>query len=443
MTYADVQRFLEDLIRPERPRRPYTDVKLARMRDLLARIGDPQAGLRGILVAGTKGKGSTAVMLSEILRRAGLRTGLAVKPHLVDYRERIQVDGEMIPEQDLVSLVEEVRPAVEAGGAGPWGLATYVEVTVAMAFLYFVRRRVDAAVVEVGIGGRLDATNTLDPVVSVITPISYDHTELLGTTLEAIAGEKAGIIRPGGRVVSAPQPPEADSVITQAAAAAGAHLVRVGSDVAVRLLEASLGGVHAEIETGGDRYDVRVPLIGRHQALNAATAIAAAEALRDRGIAVPRETIRAALAGVRWPARVELVSTRPYTIVDAGHNPASMTALRDTLAELLGGRRLVLLFGMLATKDYRAVTALIAPLADQVVTTRPDNPHALTAEDLAAEVRRHTPSVVAIEDRGLALAEARRLTGPDDVLVITGSFYMVGEVRARLLHRKPATQARR
>ena len=325
VTYAEALRFLEDLIRPERPRRPYTDVKLARMRDLLARIGDPQAHLRAVLIAGTKGKGSTAVMVSEILRSAGLRVGLAVKPHLVDYRERIQVDGQMIPEDDLASLVEAVRPAVEAGNAGPWGLATYVEVTVAMAFWYFVRRQVDVAVVEVGIGGRLDATNTLDPVVSVITPISYDHTELLGTTLEAIAGEKAGIIRPGGRVVSAPQPPAADRVITAAAAAAGARLVRVGHDVAVRLEEASLSGVHAVIDGTGGRYDVRIPLIGRHQAQNAATAIAAVEALGDLGVPVPPEVVCAALGAVRWPARVELVSTRPYTIIDAGHNPASMT----------------------------------------------------------------------------------------------------------------------
>lgn len=443
MTYAEAQRFLEDLIRPERPRRPYTHGKLARMRDLLARIGDPQARLRAVLIAGTKGKGSTAVMVSEILRAAGLRVGLAVKPHLVDYRERIQVDGQMIPEDDLAELVEAVRPAVEAGSAGPWGLATYVEVTVAMAFLYFVRRRVDVAVIEVGIGGRLDATNTLDPAVSVITPISYDHTELLGTTLAAIAAEKSGIIRPGGWVVTAPQPPAADRVITAAAAAAGATVVGVGRDVAVRLEDASLSGVHAVIDSAGGRYDVRLPLVGRHQAQNAATAIAAVEALGTVGITVPRDTIVSALGQVRWPARVEVVDTRPYTIVDAGHNPASVLALRDTLRELLGGRRLVLLFGMLVTKDYRAVTALIAPLAHQVVTTRPDNPHALTADQLAAEVRHHTPNVIAIDDRVQALDEAQRLTGPDDVLVVTGSFYMVGEVRERLIQRKLATQARR
>ncbi len=186
-----------------------------------------------------------------------------------------------------------------------------------------------------------------------------------------------------------------------------------------------------------------MPLLGRHQAQNAATAVAAIETLADAGIPAGAEAIRAGLGAVRWPARVEVVDTLPYTIVDAGHNPASMTALRDTLQELLGGRRLVLLFGMLATKDFRTVTALIAPFAAAVVTTRPDNPHALPAADLADEVRRYTADVVAIDDWRPALAEAQRRTGPDDVLVITGSFYFVGEAREELLRRKPAAPARR
>jgi dihydrofolate synthase/folylpolyglutamate synthase len=443
VTYEEALRYLDGLIQPDRPRRPYTEVKLARMRDLLARLGDPQARLRAVLIAGTKGKGSVAVMTAEVLKQAGYRVGLAVKPHLVDYRERIQVDGRMIEKPDLAALLTEIRPAVEAGSRGPWGLATYVEVTVAAAFTHFVRRNVDVAVVEVGIGGRLDATNTLEPLVSVITPISYDHTDLLGTTLDAIAREKAGIIRPRGRVVSAPQPDEAGAVIRDACAASQADLILVGRDVRVALHEASLRGIRAAIDGRRDRYDVRVPLLGRHQAQNAATAAAAIETLADAGIPAGGEAIRAGLGAVRWPARVEVVDTRPYTIVDAGHNPASMTALRDTLQELLGGRRLVLLFGMLATKDFRTVTALIAPFAAAVVTTRPDNPHALPAADLADEVRRYTTDVVAIDDWRPALAEARRRTGPDDVLVITGSFYFVGEAREELLRRKPAAPARR
>jgi dihydrofolate synthase/folylpolyglutamate synthase len=443
VTYAAALRYLEDLIKPDRPRRPYAEVKLARMRDLLARLGDPQSRLRAVLIAGTKGKGSTAVMVAEVLRTAGYRVGLAVKPHLVDYRERIQVDGQMIGKSELAALVASVRPAVEAGSTEPWGLATYVETTVAMAFTHFARRNVEVAVVEVGIGGRLDATNTLDPAVSVITPISYDHTEILGTTLEAIAREKAGIIRPHGRVVSAPQPDEAGNVIAGTCAALDARLVQVGRDVRVTLHEASLEGVHVTIDGRRGRYEARVPLLGRHQAQNAATAVAAVEFLADVGVEVHPDAVRRGLAAVRWPARVELVGTHPYTIVDAGHNPASMAALRETLRELLGHRRLVLLFGMLATKDYHTVTSLIAPIADQIVTTRPENPHALSAAELAAEVRRYTRNVVAIDDWRLALGEARRLTRPDDVLVVTGSFYFVGEARERLLRRRAVAPARR
>jgi len=445
VTYAEALAYLDGLIAPPaRPRRPYHEVKLARMRALLDRLGAPEAGLRCALIAGTKGKGSTAVMLAEILRAAGLRVGLAVKPHLIDYRERIQVDGRMVSRADVARLVRQVQPAVEAGRADDWGPPTYVEATVAMALLAFRRARVDLAIIEVGVGGRLDATNTTDPALSVITPISYDHTELLGSTLTEIAREKAGIIRPGRPVVSARQEPEAQAVLDGAVRAAGAPLILVGRDVTYDVAASSLDGVAACIRGRRGEYEVRIPLLGRHQAVNAATAVAAAEAL------IPGDldpgAVRRGVAAVRWPARVELIARHPYTIVDVGHNPASMAALRATLQELLGGRRLVVVFGMLATKDYHAVTALLAPLASAVVTTTPDNPHALPAADLAAEVRRYTPHAEAIDDRGKAVARARRLAGPDDVLLATGSFYFVGDARAQLLRgrrRRASEPARR
>ena len=450
MTYAEALRYLDGLIRPpDGPRRPYHEVKLARMRALLGRVGAPEAGLRCVLIAGTKGKGSTAAMLAAILRAAGARVGLTVKPHLVDYRERIQIGGRMIAQPELIHLVEAIRPAVEAGRAEAWGPPTYVEATVAMALLAFRRAAVDVAVIEVGIGGRLDATNATDPAVSVITPISYDHTELLGHTLTEIAGEKAGIVRNGRPAVSAPQPPEALAVIEGAARAADSPLILVGRDVGCEVTASSLDGVAARIRGRRASYDVEIPLLGRHQAVNAATAVAAAEALADRasaragpaaGRAAPLpplgpDAVRAGIAAVRWPARVELIARRPYTVVDVGHNPASMAALCATLQELLGGRRLVVAFGMLATKDYRGVTALLAPLAAAVVTTTPDNPHALPAADLAAEVRRYTAHVEAVDDRRAAVARARQLAGPEDVLLVTGSFYFVGEARAQLLPR--------
>ena len=443
MSYTAALRYLEGLIETNRPRQPYHEVKLARMRHFLSLLGDPHRGIRSVLVAGTKGKGSTAVMIARMLEAQGLRTGLTVKPHLVDYRERIQVAGQMISRADLVALVDAVRPAIEAARDRAWGPPTYVETTVAMALLHFARQQVDLGVVEVGIGGRLDATNVLDPLVSVITPISYDHTELLGETLTEIATEKAGIIRPQGRVASAPQPEEAEAVLAGICEAQGARLVMVGRDVEVVAHTSSLEGVRVAVQGQRGAYTASVPLLGRHQAVNAATAIAAVELLAECGITVGAEAVRSGLAAVRWPARVELIETDPYTIIDVGHNPASMAALRSTLLELLGGRRLVLVFGMLATKDYRSVTAMIAPLADTVITTTPDNPHALPADALAAEVRRYTPRVDAVPDRRDAVEAARRLTGPGDVLVITGSFYLVGEAREWLRRRKPAASARR
>lgn len=443
MTYAAALRFLDDLIRADRPRQPYREVKLARMSHLLGLLGDPHRRLRTVLVGGTKGKGSTAVMIAEILRSQGLRVGLTVKPHLVDYRERIQVAGRKIPQGDLTALVAQVRPAVEASRGLAWGPPTYVETSVAMAFLYFAQQRVDLAVVEVGIGGRLDATNVLDPLVSVLTPISYDHTEILGDTLREIATEKAGIIRPGGRVAAAPQPDEALRPIAQTCEAQHARLILVGRDVEVRVEASTLAGLRATVRGLRDTYPVRLPLLGRHQAQNAATAIAAVELLADHGIPVSADAVRRGLARVRWPARIELIDRRPYTIVDAGHNPASMAALRETLQELLGGRRLVLVFGMLATKDYRTVTALIAPLAAAVVTTTPDNPHALPAAALAAEVRRYTSQVTPVPDRREALERGRALAGPEDVFLVAGSVYLVGTARAWLRRRKPVATARR
>jgi dihydrofolate synthase/folylpolyglutamate synthase len=393
-------------------------------------------------------------MLDAILRSSGARAGLTVKPHLVDYRERIQLDGRMIAQAELVRVVDRIRPAAEAMRKEPWGPPTYVEATVAAALLAFRRARVDAAVIEVGIGGRLDATNTTEPLVSVITPVSYDHTELLGHTLSEIAREKAGILRRGRPVVCAPQPEEALAVIREAAGSADAPLILVGRDADCDILASSLDGVRARIRGRRGVYDIKIPLLGRHQAVNAAAAIAAAEELVEAiqleparrpasssrpqrassGVLSP-DAVRDGIASVRWPARVELVARRPYTIVDVGHNPASMAALCATLRELLAGRRLIVAFGMLATKDYRSVTAEIAPLAACVITTTPDNPHALPAEALAAEVRKYTPHVEALRDRRAAVARARRLAGPDDVLVVTGSFYFVGEARTQLLER--------
>lgn len=440
MTFDEALGYIESLLNLEHaPLAAYATVKLERVRDLLRRLGDPQTRLRSVLVAGTKGKGSTAVMLATILQQAGLRTGLYSKPHLLDYRERIRVDGVLVPHAALASLVEEIRPHVEAMRGSPWGPPTYFEASVAVALLHFLHRRVDLTVLEVGIGGRLDATNAVDPVVSLITPISLDHVEILGATLDAIAREKAGIVRDGRTVVVAPQPPEAMAAIEETCAALGASVIEVGRSVRAEVRQVSPHGqvvtIHGRLR---DYPDLALPLLGRHQAVNAATAVAAAEVLEDQGVAIAPSAVRAGLQTVVWPARVELVRERPPVIVDVAHNPASMAALCAALDELFPGRRMVLVIGMVGTHDVRATASLIAPRAASVIATTPDHVHAIPAADLAGHLRAFGREAEVVPDRRAAVERALARAGRDDLVVVTGSFFVVGDAREALLGRERA-----
>ncbi len=411
----------------------YTPLKLERMRRLCALVGDPQRRLRTVLVAGTKGKGSTSAMLASIAQAAGLRVGLYTKPHLEEFRERMRVDGELIPPATLAGLVEEVRAAVALGEGGPGWPPTYFEVSAALALLHFARSEVDLAVVEVGIGGRLDATNVADPILSVITTVGYDHTDLLGPTLRQIAMEDVGIIRPGGTVVTVPQLAVPAEVIESASEALGATLIRVGRDVRYRTLRSSLAGTHITVTGRRGRYrDLTVPLLGRHQALNAAAAVAAAEALDRVGARVTEETIRAGLAGLSWPARIELVRRNPMVIVDVAHNPVSFRALRAVLDETFSGRRLVLVMGVIGTKDLAGIVRTIAPRAAVLVATRAHDDRALPAGEVAAAFRGQVPELHVIEEPADAFDFALGLAGGEDVVCAAGSFHVAGPVRAHL-----------
>src|SRR3990172_6262788 len=382
MTCAEALRFLLDLLDGTRyPRPPGREANLIRVGRLLARLGHPERDLATVLVAGTKGKGSTAAMLAAIEEAAGRHVGVYTKPHLVEYRERVRVGGRVIGEDELAALVAQVRPAVEAGTGDPQGAATYFEASVAVALLHFHRRRVDLAVLEVGLGGRLDATNACDPLLSVITPISYDHMEVLGRTLGAIAQEKVGIIRAGRPLVIAPQPPEAEEALRLACARVGASLVRVAGRARWDSRAMNAQGQTLHLRGARDYGAIHLPLVGRHQALNVAT----------------------------------------------------MQALRDALLEVWPGRRLILVFGMVATHDHEGPAAVIAPLADVVIITRPEHVHPLPPAVLADAVRPYAPQVEVEEDRAAAVARALDAAGPADVVCVTGSFYLAGEARARLL----------
>jgi len=435
LAYNDALAFIDGLLSRDRARVSTAEtIKLRRVEALVNRLGDPHRQMPAVLIAGTKGKGSTAIMLASIMQSAGLRVGLYTKPHLVDYRERFRVNGTLIDETTLTDLVNRIRPHVEEMTLQADGPPTYFEASVALAFLYFVQTNVDLAVIEVGLGGRLDPTNVAERVLSVLTPVSYDHMDVLGTTLDAIAREKAGIVRPGGAVASAPQQPEALAAIIDVCTRLRANLWLVDEIMSWRPLKTSLHDQSFELRGPWRDYgSLSLPLVGTHQISNAATAVAAAEILGEQGFPLSPKAITKGLASVQWPARVEVLQERPFVVADVAHNPASIGALRETLEQLFPGRRIILVFGMVATHDHRASTSLLAPLAETVIATTPRHIKPLPGRILAEEAARYVKHVEVIDDRLAALHRAFELAGPDDVIVLTGSFFLVGDLREALL----------
>ncbi len=359
--YSDALRFLNSFTDYERMASVYApgDYNLERMRRLLSALGNPERAFLSLHIAGTKGKGSTAHLAEAILREAGYRTGLYTSPHLVDLRERIRLDGKILSEQDFTRVMAEMEP--ELRRLRP----TYFETMTAAAFLLFAEKGVDYAVVEVGLGGRLDATNVILPAACAITTIDYDHMEKLGNTLEEIAGEKAGILKPGIPAVSSPQPPAARRVLD-----------KVNGLIYPRFRVLSSRGFVVKFTVEDRPHEL--PVLGEHQAANAATALALVE---RSGAIVSSGAVRRAFRKVRLPGRVERVGRRPTLIVDAAHNPVSARALAAALRGV-PRRRLVLVFGASADKDYRGMLASLLPAADLAIFTKASNPRAAAPSDL-------------------------------------------------------------
>ncbi|MGA7671001.1 MAG: folylpolyglutamate synthase/dihydrofolate synthase family protein [Nitrolancea sp.] len=405
-------------------------VGLRRTAWLLDSLGNPQGAVPAIHVAGTKGKGSTAAFLAAILRASGRRVGLYTSPHLHTFRERIQIDGEPITEERFASLTAEIAPlnARLAGENPDWGEATAFEVSTALAFLAFARAEVDVSVIEVGLGGRLDATNVIDPKVSVITSISYDHTHILGETLGEIAAEKGGIIKPGRPVVSAAQQPEAAETLRRTATERGCELLMGGVD----WQSSGMSSSFALRGPWGDYRDLSSALVGRHQVENAATAVAACWVLDRDGFAVPEAAIRTGLATVSWPGRFELLRTDPTVIVDGAHNVDSAQRLAETLAEEYGGHHLTLILGIADDKDVEQMVRVLAPLANRIIATSSHHPRAAKAERIVAAVERlepPLPEIVVEQDVRSAVRSALGSVGRADVICATGSLYVVAESR--------------
>jgi len=398
------------------------------VRALLAELGDPQAGLRGALVAGTNGKGSTCAFLESILRAGGLRTGLMPKPHLSSYRERVQVNARQISEQDFAAAVDDLRPVIERVGAR-LGPPTEFEILTALA-LQYLAPRIDRLVCEVGMGGRLDATNVLDLGVAVVTNVALDHQQYLGDTVEAIAAEKAAIIKPGNRVVTACAPP-ALAVVTAAAEAAGATLWRLGDEVQIAVTSLGWDGHRLDVRgPGWEHSALQVPLLGSYQPLNAALAVAAAEAAGDASTAA----VAGGVATTRWPGRLEVVAESPRVLLDGGHNPAALDLVVPDLSRLADGAPVSLIFGAMADKDLPAMLRrleALQPVAAVFTRAASAGDRAAAPADLAREWR-GTGAVGVAEPAVEALEIARAAAGPEGVVLVCGSLYLVGEVRESL-----------
>lgn len=407
---------------------------LGRIQELLRRLGSPHRSLRVIHIGGTNGKGSTAVMVAGILREAGYRAGSFTSPHLHAYTERYRVDGVEISGDKVAEIITELRPHLEAMVAEGFEHPTEFEVGTALAFLYFYREKVDYLVLEVGLGGAIDSTNVIVPLVAVITNVAMDHMDYLGNTVREIAAVKAGIIKPGVPLVTAADNPGALDVIAATCREQGAPLILVGRDVTIEPGQSTPDAHCFSIQGRLSGYpDLRLPLAGLHQLMNAATAVAAVEVLVEAGAAIPLEAVKRGLAATCWPARLETVRESPRVIIDGAHNYDGAKCLSRSIRDHYSGRRLVLVLGMLGDKERSKVVAELAPLAQAVVVTRPNSPRAGDWQAMAEEARRYAPSVVVIEDIGAAVEQALGLAGPQDLVVITGSLYMVAEAREMLV----------
>ena len=417
---------------------------LAHMRVLLEAMDHPERRFPSVLIAGTNGKGSTAATLASILRASGLKTGLYTSPHLVRINERIQLNGEAISDENFAALQESVERFADRLvklGDLPWH-PSFFEMMTAIAFEHFAREKVEIAVLEVGMGGRLDATNVVEPLVSVITDISLDHQKYLGNTVGEIAREKVGIIRPGHAVVTLPQQPEANDVIGNTILDVGAQAVNAvpyvppvspgSTQYLVPSTETASIVYRYPLQVLGEEVLVETQLVGRHQLRNVALAIAAAVELNRQGFAgITAKSIERGVRETRWPGRFQVVAARPgwpEIVIDVAHNPAGAWALRSALSERYEDRPLIFVFGAMRDKAISEMTEILFPLADRVIATRPENPRAASAEEVRQAAARTAVEIEAIENVQQAIERARTLASGTTVMVITGSIYLVGEV---------------
>jgi len=426
--------YIDSFINYERKENfPYNErfLNLERMEYLLSLLGNPHRDFPIIHIAGTKGKGSTAAIISSILTVNGLKVGLYTSPHLITPRERIRIGDRIISEEEFTYYLSRVRSDLEDSSSQM--AFTFFEIYTALAFLYFSYHRVDLAVLETGLGGRLDATNVVSPLVAVITQISLDHTRELGDDLTSIAREKSGIIKEGSLVLTSSQDEAALKVLEQVAREKKVQLYKVGEDIQFRRKECGSLGQTFWLKTTRRTYPhLHLPLVGAHQLINAATAVGAIDLLQEKGIFVPSEIIIEALKRVKWPGRIHMLSREPMFIVDCAHNGASAQALANYLKETFPQKRIILILGILKNKDVEGIVRPLCSLADKVILTRVNSPRALTPEKIREVILEFFENKNILIKRKVedAILLVRDLGYPEDLICATGSVYLAGEVLA-------------
>ena len=400
---------------------------------LLYRLGAPHKKLKVIHVAGTNGKGSTCSLISSILQSAGYKVGLYTSPHLVDFTERFKINNKPIDREKVSELLERIKPSIEKTANAPsYGHPTFFEVVTSMAFLYFFEEQVDYLVLEVGLGGRLDATNVCEPLISVITHVDYDHMDKLGNSLEEIAREKGGIIKPDGIVISSNQYEEAYNEIRKIADEKNSLVYSTGREISYEIVKSDIKGVIFDLKGINHNYkDLHTPLLGRYQADNAATAITAVEALKNKGITISEKAIRDGLEKVKWTGRLEIIRNNPTLVLDGAHNPSGVKVVRDALKEIFSYQRLILVLAIFSDKDYKKMIQILAPNADLIITTKAKNLRATPPQIIAKEAAQYIDEdkIIVTENIPQAINCALSNSKEDDLICITGSLYTVGEAK--------------
>ena len=402
---------------------------LRRVIELLARLGNPHLEARSVHIGGTNGKGSTAAMIASVLTTSGYATGLYTSPHLNTIRERFTIDRALITEEEFAAIATRLKPEVEeVNRRATYGELTTFELMTALAFTHFSHQKVNFQVLEVGMGGKFDATKTIEPEVCVITSVSLDHTAVLGNSLAKIATEKAGIIKPNSVVVLSPQADDVVQVIEDACLKQRARLIIVGRDITWRSL--GFNGKQQSLEVNGklDSYRLSIPLLGHHQLENAATAVSALEVLRERKFGISENSIADGLAQVSWPGRLQVLRRSPLLVVDGAHNPDAARKLKLSLTDYFDFKRAILVMGASLDKDVAGVVSELVSLFDSVIVTQSHHPRAMKATELKAVFRKYGVEVQLAENVSEALSLAVGAAGAQDLICVTGSLFVVAEV---------------